>query len=472
MKSDLHRQSAEKWSEMHFGGIDLGDSRREKRARTIASAFVKKPGASIPQLFKKKYDVKAAYTFFDKEKVMPENIQSSHHMLVKNRLQEAGTYLLIEDGSEFNWSNEVERKGLGKTRKTKQGFVLHSNLAVGWKSPKDGQRQACEIIGLVHQEYYPRIPRPEGEANDDSKKRKKRDRESQLWQRSGESLGDAPEQKDIRWVRVADRGADIAFFLEDCQTRKHGFVVRSAQNRLLLDEGGNVEKLKLFEKAREQAALGSFELSLRKRNKQAARTTQLSVSSTKIAIRHPDTKEAIHCYVVRVWEANPPKGTKALEWILLTDVDPQNFEQALEVSLQYETRWLIEEYHKCLKTGLSADDLQLQTAHRLFAAIAIMAIVAVRLLALKESARIEPTAEVSQSGLTHIELQVLSLSLERTFTTVSDVVLAIGRLGGHMNRKSDGLPGWQTLWKGMKELESLVQGFMLAQSLSSESFGV
>lgn len=469
---NLHKQTTEQWSETHFGGIELGDSRREARAQKIASAFAEKPGASIPQLFKRQYDVKAAYTFFDKEKVMPKNLQASHQKIVKEKLQESGTYLLIEDGSEFNWSDDVERKGLGKTRKTKQGFVLHSSLAVGWQKPKLEKRQACNILGLVHQEYYPRVPRPEGEGNEDSTKRKKRKRESQLWQRSGESLGNAPKQEDIRWVRVADRGADIAFFLEDCQTRNHGFVVRAAQNRLLLNESGDKEELKLFEKARKLKALGSFELSFRKRGKQAARTTQLSISSTKISIRNPDTKEAIHCSVVRVWEANPPKDSKALEWILLTDVDPQNFEEALEIALQYEARWLIEEYHKCLKTGLSADDLQLQTAHRLFAAIAIMAVVAVRLLALKEAARIDPDADLSHAGLTDIELQVLALSLKRTFHTVTDVVLAVGRLGGHMNRKSDGLPGWQTLWKGMKELESLVQGFKLAQSLSSKSFGV
>ena len=471
MKRDLHRQSTEKWSEMHFGGVELGDRRRERRARKIANAFAEKPGASIPQLFKQQYDVKAAYTFFDKEKVMPEKLQASHQKIVKEKLQESGTYLLIEDGSEFNWPDKVVRDGLGKTRKTQQGFILHSSLVVGWHQPKDEQRQACEIIGLVHQEYYPRVPRPEGEGKD-STKRKKRKRESQLWERSGESIGNEPEQEEVRWVRVADRGADIAFFLEDCQTRNHGFVVRAAQNRLLLNESGDKEDLKLFEKARELKPLGSFELFFRKRGKQASRSTRLSISSTKISIRNPDTKEAIHCSVVRIWEANPPKDTKALEWILLTDVEPQNFEEALEIALQYEARWLIEEYHKCLKTGLSADDLQLQTAHRLFAAIAIMAIVAVRLLALKEAARIDPKADLSHSGLTDTELQVLALSLERNFKTVADVVLAIGRLGGHMNRKSDGLPGWQTLWKGMKELESLVQGFKLAQSLSLKSFGV
>ncbi|MFP5501956.1 MAG: IS4 family transposase, partial [Candidatus Sericytochromatia bacterium] len=36
--------------------------------------------------------------------------------------------------------------------------------------------------------------------------------------------------------------------------------------------------------------------------------------------------------------------------------------------------------------------------------------------------------------------------------------LAVGRLGGHMNRKADGSPGWLTLWRGMLELQTLVAG--------------
>ena len=54
---------------------------------------------------------------------------------------------------------------------------------------------------------------------------------------------------------------------------------------------------------------------------------------------------------------------------------------------QYATRWIIEEYHKAIKTGLGAERLQLESAERLFAAIAIMSVVALRLIALRERLR-------------------------------------------------------------------------------------
>ena len=46
----------------------------------------------------------------------------------------------------------------------------------------------------------------------------------------------------------------------------------------------------------------------------------------------------------------------------------------------------------------------------------------------------------------------------------TQVALAIGRLGGHLNRTRDGLPGWQTLWHGMNTLHALVEGVLIAQT--------
>jgi len=38
----------------------------------------------------------------------------------------------------------------------------------------------------------------------------------------------------------------------------------------------------------------------------------------------------------------------------------------------------------------------------------------------------------------------------------------VARLGGFLARKSDGTPGWLTLWRGWQKLTLLVQGFALA----------
>lgn len=471
----IHNLGVEAWVELHFGKTGLKDPRRQQRLETLARAYAKEPGSTVPQLFPRIYDVKAAYSFFDREDLTPEVIQAGHQEIVRSQLHEKGTYLLIEDGSEFIWSETFLREGLGRMHNQHQGFMLHSSLAVEWQTPKLLQRQrpALRVLGLIHQEYYPRVPRPEGEADTASQARQKRVRESQLWQRSTQAIGRTPQSSEVQWIRVADRGADIELFLRECLAHGHRFVVRAAQNRVVVDENNQRLDTKLFETIRQTSALGTFALDLRARPGQAARRVHLSVSVRHLRLHNNRTskhRKALPCTVMRVWEANPTDPNHALEWVLLTDAIVSSFEAALEVVLQYASRWLIEEYHKCLKTGLGADKLQLETAPRLFNAIAIMAIVAVRLLALKELTHLNPDAPASTSGLSELELRLLAASLKRKLTTVRDVVLALGRLGGHMNRPSDGLPGWQSLWKGMTKLLSFVEGVKLAQSV--ETFGV
>ena len=133
---------------------------------------------------------------------------------------------------------------------------------------------------------------------------------------------------------------------------------------------------------------------------------------------------------MRVWEAAPPDTGDRLEWILLCAADVTHFAQARACALQYSTRWMIEEYHKAIKTGLGAERLQLESVERLFAAIAIMSVVALRLIELRERLRRHPDAEAAQSGLSPLELEVLRARSGRRLRTVREGALAIGRLGG------------------------------------------
>ena len=49
--------------------------------------------------------------------------------------------------------------------------------------------------------------------------------------------------------------------------------------------------------------------------------------------------------------------------------------------------------------------------------------------------------------------------------TIAQAVLWIGRLGGHLNRKRDGMPGVRTLWRGLHDLSVLVVGFRAGKEL-------
>ena len=308
-----------------------------------------------------------------------------------------------------------------------------------------------------------------------SRQRTDRDRESDRWLESSRRIGPAPDDPEVRWVRVADREADIYEYLSECRAHNQGFLVRVNQDRVLLDPT-NGERLGLvFEHIAGVEPLGGMYLDLRGRDGQPARRARLLVSCGPVRVRAPErpgvaagANAPLDCWFIRVWEPAPPEGVAALEWVLYTDQRVETLEEAVAGVMDYATRFLIEEFHKGLKTGLKAEALQLETAARLFAAIAVMSVVALRLLDLRELGRADPEAPAAATGLSALELELLSLATDRALTTVASVLLALGRLGGHMNRKSDGMPGWITLWRGMTTLRLMVRGAKLERMRSDK----
>jgi len=452
----------------------LGDCRRRQRAMTIVKAMRDAPGKSIPALFESPYQIKACYEFFKHPKATPENIQAEHRALVREEMTR-GTILLPEDTTDMTWPGNEPVQGLGPIgvgAEGLQGFRLHSTLALRWPEPNEpgAKRPPVQALGLADQIYHVRKPRPEKEPARSPARHQDRWRESALWSEATERLGRPPET--ARWERVCDREADIYEFLHGCREAGHGFIVRAAQNRVARDAETN-EQSRLFTQARQAPPLGTFLLELRARPGQPARVAPMTVSvagaldilSPQRPGCGPGQLPPVRCWVVRAWETAPPEGNAPLEWILLHDRPVKTFDAALEVMLKYQTRWLIEEFHKALKTGLGAERLQLTAASRLFAAISLMSVVALELIDLRERVRLHPEAPASESGLSPLELRLLAARLKRELHTVRDVALALGRLGGHMNRKADGMPGWITLWRGLRELHVLIQGFSLIRQV-------
>ena len=254
----------------------------------------------------------------------------------------------------------------------------------------------------------------------------------------------------------------------------------AAQDRALVAAAAGTAAGRLFELARAQPSAGQFPLSLRGRPRQPAREVVLQVSFTPaLALRAPQRPggatgkgEPVPAGLVRVWEAVPPgtpPGTPpGLEWLLLCDQPVPDFAQALVCARQYASRWLIEDFHKALKTGLGAEKLQLQTAPRLFAAVVLLSVVALALVDMREQSRYHPERPADAAGLDPLHLRVLRHQSRRPVRTVREVFLALAALGGHLGRTGDGPPGWQTLGYGLMSLRRLVAGVRLAAQLPPE----
>ncbi len=124
----------------------------------------------------------------------------------------------------------------------------------------------------------------------------------------------------------------------------------------LADEGRSV-----FEGVSRAPVLGSFDL--RARPGQKARTARIKPRSMTVTLRGPyrpgGRPEPIEVNVVEAREVGAPRGVKPVHWVLLTTWLCGTYAEAVRVVKAYSRRWLIEEYHKVLKTGAGVEKSEL-----------------------------------------------------------------------------------------------------------------
>jgi hypothetical protein len=170
--------------------------------------------------------------------------------------------------------------------------------------------------------------------------------------------------------------------------------------------------------------------------------------------------------MVRVWEVDPPAGNAALEWIVVTSLETQTCEQAWQRIEWYRCRWIVEEYHQCLKTGCRIEERQVHTADRFMRLLGLLSPLAVRLLQLRDLARLVPES----AALQHLEPAAVTLVPARAALAPEDLTVArfwreVACLGGYLARTRDCPPGWKTVWKGWLYLQTLLEGVQLAAHL-------
>src|SRR4051812_10130888 len=95
--TSIHQAAPDVWAAAQFQRTRLGHCARRRRLMAYARALAERPGATIPELFTRKYDIDATYDLLDQPEVTPDAIQGGHRHLVKHELRQPGRYLLIED---------------------------------------------------------------------------------------------------------------------------------------------------------------------------------------------------------------------------------------------------------------------------------------------------------------------------------------------------------------------------------------
>jgi Transposase DNA-binding/Transposase DDE domain len=445
------------FGEIHFGAAQLGNKARTRRLIKLATQLAQHPGGTLPQKLRDPAALEATYRLMNREEVTHASVLASHRAETLRRIaRHSGPILIICDGTELDYTPITSLKRLGKigSGESHRGYICQNCLAV--------DPESRQVLGLVNQILHTRADAPRGETKRQSRRRISR--ESRLWPDSTKDLPD-----DERFIVVCDRGGDTFEELEHEYVSRRRLVIRSHHNRcILLGHEGPSRRQYLHATLRRQTARGSFTLKVAASAGRPARLARLSVSFLAMRLVAPKQarghhgQEPLPLWAVRVWEADAPRGQERLEWILLTNEPVNSLAAARQVITWYESRWVVEEYHKAMKTGCQVENLQFADESRLEPMIALLSVIALTLLNLRDASRRADARTTPASKLIAQEyIDALSLWCHgeaRTDWSVHDFFLALARLGGHQNRKSDKPPGWLVLWRGWTALQLLAAG--------------
>jgi hypothetical protein len=444
------------WAQTEFALAELGDRRRTQRLVNMATTLAQTPTGTLPQAFPDWKDLKAAYRLMDHLEFGPDEIQQPHRQRTLEACRQPGEYLLIEDTTELDYSSHRHAQQLGFIGNGRgRGILLHSTLAVHIQAWDLEQKPEGLAVGLLHQKSW--IRTQSGLRRQNWRQRLLRPRESERWAEVLDPLGPVPP--GCQWIYLADREADFYEPIQRCRRNGEDFIIRAYRDRKLADADQH-----LFAVLEAAPVRGELTVRLRGRRGEPNREAVVSLRSCRVKLQGPwrrhGRQEDVEVNVVEARELCPPEGVEALHWILLTSLPCNRLVELKRIVARYQTRWWIEQYHKALKSGAGVEESQLERGFRIENLVAVLAIVAVRLVNTQWLARNRPHEPVEPESFGASALEILSAkySTPKGGWTNQTVLLAVARLGGFLARKHDGMPGWQTIWRGWSKLLCMCEG--------------
>jgi hypothetical protein len=444
------------WAEQAATAANLPDQRLQSRMTTILVDLLEHPSASIPQATGDEGQAKATYRFYANARVTIEDIRHGFTTETARRCLDHDVVLSVQDTTTLNYTglHSIPELGPIDSGGLARGVHLHTTLAL---------TTSGEVIGILDQQYWARPQK--GQPGPEEK-------ESNKWINGidasrailYETAGDRPVP---RVVHVMDREGDTYEVMMTVGDEGDSAIIRCAQNRRI-----DGPLAKAHEAVRSQPVLCRKHIEVSRKAGVPTRYAQVEVRSMPVTLV-PDLAKYPHAWpmtwnLVEVWEPAPPAETEAVHWLLWTLEAAATAAEALEVVRKYTCRWPIEDVHLTLKSGCRVEALRLATWDGLEKAVTMNAAAAVRIVSLRDRARETPEAPALEV-LSEDEVEVLvchfGKKMKSTELTIGQAVLWIGRLGGHLNRKGDGMPGVRTMWRGLHDLTLLVAGFRAGKRL-------
>lgn len=453
------------WAAAVAEHAEFADQRLSQRFADILSVFARRSHDSIPQACNSPAATKATYRFLSNHRVKVPGLLRTIVAETVEQCRGRPSVVLVHDTTSLNYTAITGTKGLGPigSSGTAFGFMVHTSLAL---------RPDGVALGLLHQECWSRPAQPRA---DNHQSRPIEDKESLKWclgvGGAELALEDVPAAERPRLIHVMDREGDIHEVLESIVNSTDGAVIRSTHNRVIDEPLGRAHTA-----VAAAPLLGEHTVTVARSSGTGQRKAILQLRALAVTIQ-PSRKHVgeadrkpFGIHLVEAREVGAAASETPLHWLLWTTEAVRTLDEAIEVLRLYQLRWRIEDFHLILKSGCRIEELELETAERLTKAVTIYSAVAARLLALRDLARVEPnspcTGILSDDAWKALwgHVHKKPWTSNHPIPTTAQAVKWIGRLGGHLNRKRDGMPGVRTLWRGYRDLSLLVLGYRLART--------
>jgi hypothetical protein len=453
------------WMEEEFGTAALGDKRLVERLMQLGEAFFAMPTANIPQACASKAATKAAYRFFDNDQVRMEAILQPHFDATEQRIGNHPIVLVAQDTSTLNYTHHPLTQGLGPINTIKDkniGLLLHDTMAF---TPQGTP------LGLLDVQCWARDPAEAGKRHQRYEKTIE-EKESYKWLKSYRNVCAVQARcPHTQLIVMADREADIhELFAEHLQTRKKAELLIRAEksrNRNVADNEAQIQRLWPYMQAMKSA--GTVDLMVLPRQGRPSRLAILEVRFAPVTLKAPRRKSrmpdvAIHAVYAKEIDA-PVDVEEPIEWMLLSTLPVTTFQEAQIALARYARRWGIEVYHRVLKSGCRIEDRQLGAARRLENCLAIDMVVAWRIHHLTWLGRETPDMPCTVF-FDDAEWKALVGFMHQTPVapakppTLKEAITMVASLGGFLNRKSDGEPGTETIWRGLQRLDDITKAYI------------
>jgi hypothetical protein len=451
------------WTEEEFGRVQFFDERLKSRLFTLAGDFFAQPGELIPQTCSgSEAKTKAAYRFLQNGNVDMQTLLRPHIESTIERVRAHKLILAVQDTTSANYTAHPP-EGIGPIGDGKYGLVglvLHDTMAF---------TPAGTPLGLLDVQCWARDP------NDIGKKHRRQQlpieaKESNKWLVSYRTVAEIQKIcPDTMLVSVGDREADLYELFHKAALDPSGpkLLIRAerTRQRKIIEED---RKEELWKKMDSEPVAGLIDVAVPRRGSRPARTARLQVRFAQVVLNPPSTSKLPALSVWAVYAREVGYGIEVkepIDWMLLTSVKTESFEDACDRLRWYARRWGIEVYHRTIKSGCRIEDRRLDDAQSIQACLAIDLVVAWRVYWFTMVGREKPDTPCNQI-LSEDEWHVLSAwatgQVALTAPSAKQAMHWIGKMGGWLSRGKEDNPGTTCMWRGLGRLPSMAQGYRLA----------